>query len=372
MRKIFVAAPDGQAGGGMGRVKDYMLQTPDDAAAQHMFVPLVTRNGRGAVYSILLLLRAMGRLGFAAMRGEAAMLHVNLGDRGSIARKGSLLLFAKMLGLRTVLHLHAAELEQFYASASPQKRRFIAKPFRAADCIIVLGNRYRRWLHETLQIGLDNIHILNNGVAAPHVERKPVQPGAPQTILFLGNLIERKGVSDLLHALASLPKDVAPWRAVLGGGGDVEGYQAIANNLGIASAVEFAGWVDRPGAIELIGKASFLVLPSYDEGLPLVILEAMGMGLPVICSPVGVIPEVLADGETALFVDPGDRNALAAQIAKLLGDRPLQSALSVRAKDLFERSFSLRAFQSSLLAIYKQACGIDYVLPSQDAKKEAA
>ena len=348
----------------MGRVKDYMLQTPPDAAARYAFHPLVTRDGRGVVFSGFLLLAAMLKLTAAAMTGQGALLHVNMGDKGSVMRKGLLLLLAHRLGMRTVLHLHAAELEQFYGASSPFARRLIRKPFHAADCIVVLGQRYRRWLETEIGVPANRIHILNNGVAAVPVRRVPVPDGEPQTVLFLGNLIERKGVSDLLHALQAMPNDTPPWRAVLAGGGDIAVYRDLAQKLGIAERVEFPGWVDRPGAMDLISRASFLVLPSYDEGLPLVILEAMGMGLPVICTPVGVIPEVLTDGETVLFVEPGDRVVLGAQIARLLADAQLRADVSARALDLFERSFSLSAFQSALLTIYRDGCGIDYVLPS--------
>lgn len=360
-----MAAPDGQAGGGMGRVKDYILQTPPDASARYRFVPLVTRDGRGVVFSVFLLLIGLARILWSALRGSIALLHVNMGDRGSIARKGALLMLAHWCGVRTVLHLHAAELEQFYTSASPLARYFIRAPFRAADCVVVLGERYRSWLVTVLAIPAGRVRILNNGVAAQDVVRTPVAPDEPQTILFLGNLIERKGVSDILWALGTLPDDAPRWQGILAGGGDIEGYRALATKIGISDKVEFPGWVDREGAIRLISQASALVLPSYDEGLPLVILEAMGMGLPVICTPVGVIPEVLADGETVLFVEPGDRAALAARIALLLKDADLRSGLSERALTLFDRKFSLNAFQTALLAIYRECCDVDYV-PAPD------
>ena len=81
--------------------------------------------------------------------------------------------------------------------------------------------------------------------------------------------------------------------------------------------------------------------------------------------------EVLTDGDTVLFVEPGDRAVLAARISELLSDAQLQAGLSKRALDLFDRQFSLRAFQSSLLGIYRDCCGIDYLLPA-DAKQGRA
>lgn len=365
MKDIMIAAPDGQAGGGMGRVKDYILRSAPDASGRYRLVPLVTRDGRGMAYSVLLLFRGIARVVGSALRGRAALLHVNMGDRGSLARKGLLLMTAHWVGSPTVLHLHAAELEAFYARSNWLKRWLIRRPFLAATCIVVLGERYRHWVQQRLGISDDKIRILYNGVAAAQIERKAAEAEVPQTLLFLGNLIERKGVSDLLRALGRLPADAPTWRAVFVGGGDIAGYQALAAELGIADRVDFPGWANRAGVDALFGKANALILPSYDEGLPLVILEAMGAGLPVICTPVGVISEVLDDGDTALFVEPGDQAALADRILTLLTDRNLQMCLSVRARELFQQQFSLEAFQTALFAIYSECCGVRYVLDEE-------
>lgn len=373
VKYIFVAAPDGQAGGGMGQVKDYILRSPNDAAGQYSLCPLVTRDGRGALFSLLLLAGALFRILVARLRGEAGLLHVNMGDRGSLARKGILLLAARACGVPTVLHLHAAELEQFYGSAGTLTRKLIRMPFRASNCVVVLGEHFRQWVVTTLNIPAEKVHILNNGVDAPRTVQRDFHGEGVQTLLFLGNLIERKGVSDLLWALSLLPPNVAPWRAVLAGGGDIEFYRELARQIGVVDKVEFPGWADRDQAGTLLRQADALILPSYDEGLPLVILEAMGVGLPVICTPVGVIPEVLDDGKTALFVEPGDRDALAERIATLLADRALQERLSVQGKALFENEFSLRSFLLALFAIYRECCGVDYAptLTELDAMVEA-
>lgn len=358
MKGIFIAAPDGQAGGGMGRVKDYILQSPPDLTGQYRLVPLVTRDGRGVVFSVVLFATAMLRVIWAAIRGRIALLHVNLGDRGSLARKGLLVLGARACGVPTVLHLHAAELEQLHDKTGRLGRGLIGLPFRASTSIVVLGERYRAWLVEAFGIAPARIRILNNGVAAPPPRR--AHGDGPQTLLFLGNMIERKGLSDLIVALGMMPPVEGGWRAVIVGGGDPAPYRALAEASGVGGQVEFPGWMDRADVQALLGGSDIMVLPSYDEGLPLVILEALGAGVPVICTPVGVIPEVLTDERTALFVPPGDRAALAAQMARLLGDRALQDGLAERAKALFDEKFSLTAFQDALFAIYRECCAVDY------------
>jgi glycosyltransferase involved in cell wall biosynthesis len=177
-------------------------------------------------------------------------------------------------------------------------------------------------------------------------------------ILFLGNLLERKGISDLLHAAAALPKDTKPWRLIAAGGGDLDRYKALVAELGIADRVEFAGWVDQARARALLAESDVLALPSYDEGLPLVILEALGMGTPVLCTPVGAIPEVLEDGHTAIFAKPGDRADLSRALRRLIDDDALRATLSREGLALYARRFTLNAFIASLFDVYRRKCGV--------------
>ena len=107
----------------------------------------------------------------------------------------------------------------------------------------------------------------------------------------------------------------------MAGGGPVDIYRALAAELGIADRVTFTGWVSQDAARALMVNSDALILPAYDEGLPLVILEALASRTPVICTPVGSIPEVLEDRRTALFVSPGDEAGIAAAILTLI-DQP--------------------------------------------------
>lgn len=360
-KTIFIAAPDGGAGGGMGRVKDYILASPPDCARRFQFEALLMRDHRGAHFSVMLLLAAVGRLLAAALPGRAALLHVQMGDRGSILRKGLLVCFARFCGVPALLHLHAVELEELYARSSGLVRALIRVPFAAATSIIVLGERQRRWLVETVGIAAAKVDVLTNGV--PSLDEPPhrtVRVGEPCRILFLGNLIERKGVSDLIVALADVNRSESGWEAVLAGGGDEDFYRRKARELGIGDKLRFPGWVDRAAVFELLDWADMLVLPSYDEGLPLVILEALGFALPVVCTPVGAIPELLHDGETVLLVPPGDHPALTAAIARLVSEPALRLELGRNGRDLYERRFSLASFQDNLFVIYRQRFGIDY------------
>jgi glycosyltransferase involved in cell wall biosynthesis len=360
-RHIYIAAPHDEAGGGMGRVKDYILRCAPDRDGRFVLRPLITRDMRGAFFSLALLFGCITTICLQRLRGRIALLHVNMGDRGSLFRKGLLILTARIVGVKTLLHLHAVELDRHFAKAGPVLRWLIRLPFRQATSIAVLGERFRDWLVDEVGIDSARIDILYNGVdVGDPPDRKTRGPDEPLVILFLGNMIERKGLSDLIAALALIPAGTRPWRAMVAGGGDPAPYRRQAEALHIADRIAFSGWVDQAGVRALLAEVDVLVLPSYDEGLPLVILEALAMAVPVLCTPVGVIGEVLTDGETAAFTPVGDRQALSEKLTGLLTDDALRERLSRDGHALFRRCFSLEAFQSALLVIYRRRYGIDY------------
>src|SRR5512132_2326552 len=134
------------------------------------------------------------------------------------------------------------------------------------------------------------------------------------------------------------------WRATFAGGGAIELYRRKADSLGLLPRVDFAGWVDQRRAAELLAASDVLVLPSYDEGLPLVILEALTAGVPVVCSPVGAIPEVLEDGKSVVFVQLGDSQGLTDALAELGREPALRERLALEGRALYDREFSLEIF----------------------------
>lgn len=347
----YVVAPDGAAGGGMGRVKDYICQSPLDWWDGLVPTPLVTRGDGGKLHSLKLLLGAFGAIRRGKRDGTLALVHVNMGDRGSALRKGLIALECRRLGVPVFVHLHAVQLAKLPKLAL----RLLPFPFRAATCAIVLGDVYRRYLRETLHVTDTPIEILWNGVPIEPVEGRRHDTGdGPLRIVFLGTLGERKGMSDLIAALAKVPQTGRGWRVIFAGPGDIEGYRAKAMAAGIGDYSSFPGFLDQAGVRALLADAEMMVLPSYDEGLPLVILEALGVGTPVIATPVGAIPEVLTHDRDILFCQPGAPDELATAIRRLIDDPALRQALCDNGLETFRRTFSIQAFCTSLLAIWRR------------------
>lgn len=352
-RIVFVVAPSGQAGGGMGRVKDYILDFARDGAVPFTFLPLVTRDNRGFIVSVFRTISAIWRIWNAHLTGELALVHVNHGDKASAVRKGIITVFARLVGAKVIVHLHAVELDAAWRSGGRFTRWAIGLPFRVATSNIVLGDIWRSWLVDDLGVRPTHVDVLVNGVPAPNfTSRDHASPRDAVEVLFLGNLLERKGVNDLIAALAELPADLPAWRMTFAGGGDIAGCTEKVAAAGLDNRVRFLGWVEQARSANLLASADIMVLPSYFEGLPLVILEALGAGTPVITTSVGAIPQFIPHDEVALVIEPGDRAALRDSLCSMVADAGLRQRLGDAGRRAYETMFSLEVFRENLLAIY--------------------
>lgn len=351
-RTVFLACPYGQVGGGMGSIMAYLASMRQDPSGQFDFKRLELRGGGHIALSPFFLLLAVARIFLEASRGRLAVVHLNLAERGSVYRKAVLLGATKLVGGRVLLHLHAAQIVQFHGSMNAGGRSLLRWMFRSADYCVVLGEVWRRWVVDTFDVRHGRIGIVYNGVPATLTAQRTKPVGGRFELLFVGNLLERKGVKDLLRAFAMPAITARDIHLTMAGGGPVDAYRTMAADLGLADRVTFKGWLSQDDARALMVNSDALILPAYDEGLPLVILEALASRTPVICTPVGSIPEVLQDGQTALFVAPGDETGIANAITSLVDQPQVRTELVEAGKALYERLFTMEAFAASVGSLY--------------------
>jgi glycosyltransferase involved in cell wall biosynthesis len=193
---------------------------------------------------------------------------------------------------------------------------------RLADRVLAPSQATAREIER--DYGVAGVGVLPNvtgGMPAPPAAPRPDLP--PGFLLFVGRLRIRKGVEVLLHALDVLRRQgTPPPPLVVAGDGEHRiALAATAARLGLdGAAVRFLGRTDAAGVRALLAAARALVVPSTYEGMPLVVLEAMEAGVPVVASRVSGIPEVVVDGETGWLVPPEEPAALAAALAEVTGD----------------------------------------------------
>jgi glycosyltransferase involved in cell wall biosynthesis len=170
--------------------------------------------------------------------------------------------------------------------------------------------------------------------------------------LFLGRLSARKGVPELLRALASPSLASLQWRATLAGDGPLDEFRELAVSLGISERVDFPGWVDEASVKALNAHADILVLPSHAEGLAMAVLEGLSYGLVVVTTPVGAHTEVIEPDVSGILVPPGDVAALAEALARVIDDGDARERLGSGARRRFLEKFDVRGYSDRLAQLH--------------------
>lgn len=175
---------------------------------------------------------------------------------------------------------------------------------------------------------------------------------APLRLVAVGRLSPEKGQAGLLEALATLrDRGVPSLLTLVGDGPEEEALRARARALGIEVLVHFAGRLDERSTLTAIANADVLALPSFMEGLPVVLMEAMALGVPVVATRVAGIPELVRDSETGLLFDPADWRGLADAIAAL-ADRGLRARLAAAGRRRIEEEFAIGRAVAPLSALF--------------------
>jgi len=189
----------------------------------------------------------------------------------------------------------------------------------------------------------DKMHVVRCGLPFDRLPlRQPRDPDS-RSIICVGRLSPEKGQSGLLRAFSGLAKKHRSLQLrLVGDGPDQAALKSLAAELGIASSVSFLGRLSEEETLEEIAQSDLLALPSFMEGLPIVLMEAMALGVPVVASRVAGIPELVEDGASGLLFAPSNWDELAEQIERLLNDRALCEAVAARGKAMVEAEFDVR------------------------------
>jgi glycosyltransferase involved in cell wall biosynthesis len=233
----------------------------------------------------------------------------------------------------------------------------------AFNRIILMSESIKRELSQKLSAGGQQhfetkARVVHNFIPLPDLQGPYQAPRGPATLFFIGNVGRQKGIHDLIEAAAQLRGAGHQFRVVLAGPFDspAEGEQ-MKNRvaaLGLSEAIQFTGPVFGAQKAALFQAADIFVLPSYGEGVPLSMLEAISYRLPVVATVVGGIPEILVHQEMGFLVEPGDVPGLTAALRNLLLSAELRTKMGRAGRERIEDSHSPARFLSSLGIIYQE------------------
>jgi glycosyltransferase involved in cell wall biosynthesis len=305
---------------------------------------LPTHGERGVAHNAGLALSALRDFAALLARHGRMPVHIHLSARGSIVRDAALIGAALAARCPVVVQLHGAGFERTHGGA------LMRQLLERAACIVIPCESMRAWVRSVAR------RTYTVCVPPPVASDAPAQRTAPpgNLVLFLGRMDAAKGVFDLLEAVSALRAAVPDVRLVCAGEGDRLAVARYAESLGIADAVKFTGWVGPSGKRALLEAASAFALPSYEEALPVSLLEAMAAGVPAVACAVGGIPEVLVDGVSGYLVAPGDKARLERALRKLLTDKALRERIGAAARETARLRFAPERALPQLEDVYAQ------------------
>ena len=288
---------------------------------------IVNSNGKNTVANAVQLLYSLiaTTLKLLLCR-RITIVHIHTASNNSFRRSAMFISLAKFFKRKVVIHIHGGGFKEYYE----KNTSFVHKNLLKCDTIIALTEYWKEFFEG---LGFENVIVVPNIVDSPIIQEKKYHDDKVH-ILYLGLITKAKGIYDLLEAF-SKHNDELKGKVLLhiGGNGETGKLQEIIAQKALSSIVKFEGWVGGKKKIELLNNADIFILPSYTEGLPISILEAMSYKLPVISTPVGGIPEVIEDGKNGILFTPGDKEALYQAIDKLYTDK-------IQRKSMGELSYS--------------------------------
>ena len=247
-------------------------------------------------------------------------------------------------GARMVTSWYGVEL-RWVKSSLPWLKRFLVWALRTSDQVVAISSATAREITNVVPV---SVRVIPYTVGFPETAAGPSLPRAGDSflILFVGSLVERKGVRYLIDALPLLPAQLRAKLVIIGDGAERSRLEAQVRARGLQHLVEVRGRVAEQELRRAYAAASVLVLPAIvdargdTEGLGVVLLEAMSYGVPVIGSDLGGITDIVVDGQTGLLVPPQDSAALAAALERLATDRDLAKRLGEAGAGHVRRHFS--------------------------------
>lgn len=305
-QKVLTVGPIDSKGGISAVMHSYArIMTPFDCVS--------TYTAASKAKKWKLMISACLQVAFQCGIKRKKIVHLHSAAFNSFQRKKILAAIARFFGAKTIFHIHNGEFDLFALRYGTEKcRRILCK--NAA--VIALSDFWKKKMEEV--IGLDNIVVINNIVNTPTYPLKSPHRGKIN-ILFLGIICHDKGIFDLVETIAE-KRDYYKNHITLtiGGKGEIDKLNALIRQHHLEDFIKFVGWVEGNEKELLIRDSDIYVLPSYHEGMPVSILEAMSYGKPIVATHVGSIPEIVHDGENGYLITPGDRIGLDKALHELI------------------------------------------------------
>lgn len=348
MNVLMVGVDESSIGGMLTVVENYRNSDFFCEKTNLRYIPSVIN--RGVLTKIIFFVLAFFKIALCILFHRIDIVHIHMAERTSVYREGCVAMLSKILKCKVIIHMHGADIETWYESLSSSRKKVARCFIGCADKVIVLGENWRPFMEKIVR-GKNQIEVVYNAVSVPSCN---MYNRNARNIIFLGMIIPRKGIVDLLDAIKfindRLPSDI---QVLLYGSDKNNNVEKLISERNLKKRVFFCGWLDGKERANCFRSAMINVLPSYHEGLPMTILETMAYGIPNISTTIAAIPEAVKNGENGVLVKPGDVSSLANALLVLATDEKLREKFSVASYETVENKFAIENHLNQIISLYE-------------------
>ncbi len=372
--KVLVAAPIPPPYNGTEVMTALLLRSPFSSAVElsHIDTSLRKRiENRGRVGSgdvMRTLFVTVWLLG-ACLRRRPDIVYMLLSQNTSgFLRDSVYVLAAKITGRFAVVRFGGAQFDRFYEISPRGLKWYVRWILRQLDCVIVRSERFKAQFLQ--HVPPERFSIIPVAIDVQEHRRIGRTVSATPVILFMGMISKAKGAIDLLKAVPMVQREFPQCEFVLAGvkihkernlrgfGGDQrdgEELLDLVTKLEQTGTVHFPGLVTGEAKMDVLRRATLFVCPSYSEGGgPLTVLEAMASGIPVISTPVGLMPDYFTHGGEIIFFDAGDVEAMTENICRLLRNPEEAVRMGLSGQEAVGEHLNLEVYASKLEALFRR------------------
>lgn len=290
---------------------------------------------------------------WALMCSRPSVVSVHTAVSASYYRKLGYIILSRLFAVPVVLHIHPASFYEFFSKGGRLRRLVVTEGLNLCEKVVFLSQRSMDQFRPFFQDAW--MSVMSNPVDVELYESR-IRPPAKGNyrILFMGWIIKEKGVYDIVEVMPEVIARFPQVQFLFAGNKEVDRLKKQIEERQLSRYAKVLGWVDGKEKLELFRTSRMFLLPSYSEGVPNVILEAMASGLPAITCPVGGIPSVFVEGENGYFVSPGDTKNLAARIIQMLGDDEACDNISYRTSRRVRELYSIEVIGRQLENLYQE------------------
>lgn len=364
--RVLMIGPGEGVGGGISSLVETFLPLLKTRVSLY-YLPSVKQrplkdSGKLSIPNILIAFSQYIRFFLALIRYRPNIIHLHTSQGIAWLKDTFFVIAGKIFRRHVVLHIHGGN----FVELNNQDHRFVQAYTRyvlgLVDAVISVStewkNRFSKFVPD------DRVFPLKNCIDVQAIQPNvSITPTAIANLLFVGRIGQKKGAFDLVDAMHLIQADGMDVHAWMAGpeerDGDFEIIRERLDRYQLSSTCDLLGSVDREEVLGLLKKAAFFVLPSYYEGLPMAVLEALAAGLPIIATPVGGIPEVVQDGFNGYLVPIGDVQTLANRITHLAKNPELRAVMGRRSRGLAERDFDSAHYVDKLVSLYTSIMGVE-------------